>query len=426
MIQEFNSISKVQGELELPGDKSISHRALFFSSMAEGESRIYNLSNSDDVKSTQECFEALGVKIIIENDDFIVTGKGYNNFDAPIKPLYAGNSATTARLLTGLLMTQKFQSLVTGDYSLSKRPMGRVIEPLTRMGARISASENETLPLTVRSAKEIKPATYELPVASAQVKSSILIAGLHLDEETSVVEKFQSRNHTEKMLGLKVERNGNGIISYSSKKNYPEAKEYSVPADVSTAAFFIVLTLLSQNSSLTLKNVSLNETRTGYLKILKEMGGYIKIDNKQEKAGEEYGDIFVKSSELKNIKISEDIIPNIIDEVPILAIAGIFAEGDFEINNISELRSKETDRIKAICENLKLVGLDIDEKEAGFMISGELGNNKVEFESYDDHRIAMTFAVLSMLLENGSKVNGFDCVKISNPGFLRQLRKVTI
>jgi 3-phosphoshikimate 1-carboxyvinyltransferase len=394
--------------------------------MADGESRICNLSNSEDVKSTQECFEALGVKILIENDDFIVTGKGFNNFDAPIKPLNAGNSGTTARLLTGLLVTQKFQSLITGDFSLSKRPMKRIVEPLTGMGARINASENETLPLTIKPAKELKTANYELPIASAQVKSTILIAGLHLDEETSVIEKFQSRNHTEKMLGLKVEKTKNGLVSYSSKKNYPEAKEYVVPADISTAAYFIVLALFSQNSSLTLKNVSLNETRSGYIKVLKDMGAYIKIDNKQEQAGEEYGDIFVKSSALKNIKISEDIIPNIIDEIPILAIAGIFSEGDFEINNISELRSKESDRIKTICENLKLIGLNVYETDDGFKISGELKNKKVEFESYDDHRIAMTFAVLSMLLENGSKVNGFDCVKISNPGFLRQLRKVVI
>lgn len=424
MVQNFNSISKVQGEFELPGDKSISHRALFFAAMAEGESIIHNLSNSEDVKSTQECFEALGVNILIENGNYIVSGKGFNNFTPPIKPLYAGNSGTTARLISGLLITQKFQSLITGDFSLSQRPMKRIIEPLLEMGGQINASENYTLPLTIKAASELRPLNYELPIASAQIKSSLLIAGLHLDKETSVIEKYQSRNHTEKMLGLKVEKTEKGLVSYSSRKDYPEAKEYFIPGDTSTAAFFIVLTLLSQNSSLTLKNVSLNETRTGYLKVLQEMDGYIRIDDKQEKGGELFGNIFIKSSKLKNAKIPVEIIPNIIDEIPILAVAGVFAEGDFEITNISELRTKETDRIKAICENLKLVGLNTEEKEDGFTIRGELKHKKVEFQSFDDHRIAMAFAVLSMLLDSGGKINGFDCVKISNPGFLQQVRKI--
>lgn len=426
MIQEFEKITKVQGELKLPGDKSISHRAVMFSSMAKGESRILNLSTSEDVISTKECFEAMGVEFNETEEALIVKGKGASNFTTPFKPLYAGNSGTTTRLISGFLIAQNYKSIITGDSSLSVRPMKRVITPLTAMGGNITCSENSTLPITISPAEKIKAINYELPIPSAQIKSAVLIAGLHSDDETSVTEKIQSRNHTEKMLGLKVEKTEKGIVSYSSKKNYPQAREYFVPSDISTAAFFVVLTLLSENSSLNLKNVSLNETRIGYLEILKKMGADIQIDNKQEKAGEEFGDVTVKSSKLNNIKIPEVIIPNIIDEIPILSIAGIFAGGKFEINKASELRKKETDRIKAVCENLRLLSLDIEELEDGFSISGSPKNIKAEFQSYGDHRIAMAFGILSMLLPDGGKVNGFECVKISNPEFLQQIKSVVL
>ncbi len=430
MLQEFNKISKVKGELELPGDKSISHRAVIFSSMANGRSRIFNLSDSEDVKSTRRCFEALGVVFTQGKGFLTVNGKGFKNFAAPTGSLFAGNSGTTARLLSGVLIAQNFKSQITGDPSLSKRPMKRVTIPLTAMGGKISCSENDTLPITITPTEKINAIKYNLPVPSAQIKSSVLIAGLHSDETTSVIEKVQSRNHTEKMLALKVERTGDGIVSYSSRKNYPEVKEYFVPSDISTAAFFIVLTLLSEKSSLVLKNVSLNETRTGYIEVLKRMGGYIETSNKQVMAGEEFGDLFIKSSSLYNVKIPEEIIPNIIDEIPILAVAGIFAEGVFEINNASELRKKETDRIKAICENFRLTGLNVGESEDGFSVSGKSKaiseREQIHFESYGDHRIAMAFGVLSMLLKGGGKVKGFDCVNISNPGFLSQLKKIVI
>ncbi|MGA8264214.1 MAG: 3-phosphoshikimate 1-carboxyvinyltransferase [Ignavibacteriaceae bacterium] len=426
MIQEFEKIDKVQGDLKLPGDKSISHRAVMFSAMAKGESKIFNLSSSEDVISTKECFEVVGVEFDETEEVLIVRGKGAGNFATPFKPLYAGNSGTTTRLISGFLIAQNFKSIVTGDFSLSQRPMKRVVDPLRTMGGDITCSKNDTLPIMVNPIDAIKAINYDLPIPSAQIKSSVLIAGLHSDGVTSVIEKVQSRNHTEKMLGLKVERTERGIISYSSKKNYPQAREYFVPSDISTAAFFVVLTLLSENSSLTLKNVSLNETRTGYLEVLKKMGAHIKIDNKQEKAGEEFGDVFVESSKLNNVEIPEKIIPNIIDEIPILSIAGLFAEGRFEINKASELRKKETDRIKAVCENLRLIGLNVEESEDGYSISGSPKNIKAEFQSYGDHRIAMAFGILSMLLPNGGKVNDFDCVKISNPEFMKQIKNVVL
>lgn len=424
MVQEFEKISSVQGELELPGDKSISHRAVMFSSMAKGKSRILNLSSSEDVKSTKECLEALGAEFDETNEGLIVSGKGIGNFTAPFKPLYAGNSGTTTRLISGFLIAQNFKSIITGDSSLSQRPMKRVVTPLTAMGGSITCSDNDTLPISINPVEKINAIEYNLPIPSAQIKSAVLIAGLHSKEVTSVIEKFQSRNHTEKMLDLKVEKTEKGIISCSSQEKYPHAKEYFIPSDVSTAAFFVVLTLLSKKSSLLIKNASLNETRTGYIEVLKKMGADITVENKGEKAGEEFGDILVKYSSLTNIEIPEEIVPNIIDEIPILAVAGIFADGNFEIRNASELRKKETDRIKAVCENLRMLQLDAEEFQDGFQVSGPPNNVKPEFQSYGDHRIAMAFAILSMLLPQGGRVNGFESVKISNPEFLKQVIKV--
>jgi 3-phosphoshikimate 1-carboxyvinyltransferase len=424
MVQEFEKISRVQGKLELPGDKSISHRAVMFSSMAKGKSRILNLSNSDDVRSTKECFEALGAEFEEAQEGLIIRGRGTGNFTTPVKPLYAGNSGTTARLMSGFLIAQNFKSIVTGDSSLSQRPMKRVVTPLAAMGGSITCSDNDTLPISIKPVEKITAIEYNLPIPSAQIKSAVLIAGLHSEDTTSVLEKVQSRNHTEKMLELKVENTEKGIISYSSQNKYPVAKEYFIPSDISTAAFFVVLTLLSGNSSLLIKNVSLNETRTGYIEVLKKMGAVISVENKEEKAGEEFGSVLVKSSSLTNFDIPKEIIPNIIDEIPILAVAGIFADGLFEIRNASELRNKETDRIKAVCENLKLLKLNVQEFQDGFQVSGQPNNIKPEFQSYGDHRIAMAFGILSMLLPNGGEVNGFECVRISNPEFLQQLGKV--
>jgi 3-phosphoshikimate 1-carboxyvinyltransferase len=424
MVQEFEKISTVRGELELPGDKSISHRAVMFSSMAKGKSRILNLSNSEDVKSTKECFEDIGVEFNETEEGLIVRGRGAGNFTAPFKPLYAGNSGTTARLMSGFLLAQNFNSVITGDSSLSQRPMKRVITPLAAMGGSITCSDNDTLPISIKPVEKINAIEYNLPIPSAQIKSAVLIAGLHSNDNTSVIEKVQTRNHTEKMLGLKVEKTERGIISYSSREKYPIAKEFFIPSDISTAAFFVVLTLLSKNSSLLIKNVSLNETRTGYIEVLKQMGADITVEKPEEKAGEEYGDLLVKYSNLTNVEIPNKIIPNIIDEIPILAVAGIFADGNFEIRNASELHKKESDRIKAICENLKLLKLNVDEFEDGFHVSGNPNNVKPEFQSYGDHRIAMAFGILSMLLPTGGRVNGFECVKISNPEFLQQVEKI--
>ena len=426
MIKRFEKINKVNGELILPGDKSISHRAVIFSAMASDKSLIKNISASEDVKSTMNILQQLGANIISKEDQISVEGCGLKGFKNPNCELDCGNSGTSARLISGLLAAQNFKSTLIGDESLSKRPMKRVIEPLMKMGIEFNSNENLTLPLTIIPKTKIIPINYEMPVASAQVKSSILIAGLHCAEETTVIEKEQTRNHTEKILGLPVKMFDGKIISSSSKKYYPVSNDYFIPGDISSAAFHIVLTLLTPNSELIIKNVSLNPTRTGYLEVLKKMGANISYENIKSSSNEEYGDVIVKSSQLKNIKIDSNIIPNIIDEIPILTIAGIFAEGDFVIENAKELRVKESDRIKSICFNLKYLGLNVEESEDGFIVSGSIKNSNPVLESYGDHRIAMAFSIMSMILKNGGEVNGFECVNISNPKFEEQINSIVI
>lgn len=423
--QDFNQIKKVKGELKLPGDKSVSHRSVMFASLAKGESIIYNLLESEDIYSTINAFRDMGCDIVKYQNRFTVKGAGFKNLQKPFRPLYMGNSGTTSRLICGILAAQNFEATLTGDESLSKRPMKRISEPLKLMGAEIETSSNGTLPVTIKPVQNLKAIEYTLPVASAQIKSAVLLAGLHLDESTTVIENLPSRNHTETMLGLKTEKHGRGNKVYVSKKDYPQPKEYFVPSDISSSAFFIVLTLLLKDSELIIKNILLNETRTGILNVLKAMGGNIEIIEQKISSGEMYGDILIKDSELKNIEIPEEIIPNIIDEIPILTIAGIFAEGDFIICGAKELRAKESDRITSVCENLKLLGLQVEEYEDGYKISGNISSNKITFQSYHDHRIAMAFSILSLVLEQGGSIENFECVSISNPSFLEQMKSIS-
>lgn len=424
MIQAFNKIKSVKGELALPGDKSISHRAVIFSCMAEGVSEIENLSNGEDVRSTLKCFSELGVTSKWVNEKLIIEGKGFKNFKTPVNNLDAGNSGTTARLLAGFLSAQPFESTVFGDESLSQRPMKRVIEPLSLMGSKFTSTSKLTLPLTIHPPEKLSAIIYEMPVASAQVKSSLLLAGLHLEEETCVIESEQTRNHTEVMLGLRVEEKEGKRFIYSSQKNYPSSQNYFVPSDISSAAFFIVLTLLAKNSEVILRHISLNETRTGIITVLEKMGAKIEIANRQVSNNELFGDLIVQSSKLYSIEVPKGIIPNIIDEIPILSVASVLGTGKFDIRNASELRVKESDRISALVHNYKLLGLDVEEFHDGFSVSGTIQNENPVFESFHDHRIAMAFAILSMLLKNGGSISNFDCVKISNPQFLEQVNSL--
>ncbi|MFH1195919.1 MAG: 3-phosphoshikimate 1-carboxyvinyltransferase [bacterium] len=424
MIKEFNHVSKLKGVLAIPGDKSISHRSVMFSCMAKGESRVHHFLNSADIQSTINCFRSMGSEVEEKSDELIIKGMGFKEFDKPKKFLDAGNSGTTSRLICGFLAAQDFETTLIGDESLSQRPMKRVMEPLRLMGASIVGTERDTLPLKISPVKNLIPINYRLPVASAQVKSCILIAGLHLDEKTQVVEPYITRNHTENLLGLDVVSSGDERTIYVSKKNYPQPNEYFVPSDISTAAFFIVFACLAANAEVRIKNVLLNKTRSGIIDVLQSMGARIELENLRSMSGEEVGDIIIFNSKLHNICIDEKIIPVIVDEIPILSIAGFTAEGNYEIRNAKELRVKETDRIAAICHNFRLLGVDVEEWEDGFRLSGEIKNRDVVFESFGDHRISMAFAVLSMLLDDGGKVNDFECINISNPQFLNQVNSL--
>ncbi|MCX7610499.1 MAG: 3-phosphoshikimate 1-carboxyvinyltransferase [Ignavibacterium sp.] len=420
---KLEKIKKVNGELSFKGDKSISHRAIFFSSMANGISIIKNLSDCEDVNSTIEAFKLLGAEFESTKEKMIVKGIGKENFKKPHKEIYCGNSGTTARLISGILANQKFESTLTGDSSLSSRPMRRIIEPLEMMGAKIYHNEFK-LPLTFYPSSKLSAIKYELKIPSAQVKSAVLISGLFIDEITSVVEKTTTRDHTERMLNLSFELYEDKKVIQSSSKNYPVSQDYFIPGDISSAAFFIVLCLISENSRLIIKNVSINPTRIGFVEILKMMNANISIEEFGKSNNEPYGNIVIKSSQLKNVEISPEIIPNIIDEIPILSLAGVFAKGDFTIRNCKELRYKETDRISALCYNYKLLGLDVDEYEDGFTISGSIKNQFANFTSFDDHRIAMTFSICSLLLGNGGSIDNPECVRISNPNFFNQLKSI--
>jgi 3-phosphoshikimate 1-carboxyvinyltransferase len=423
MLQSFAKIKKIKGELTLPGDKSISHRSLIFSAMGKGRSIIQNLPNGEDVQSTIYCLSQLGVNILETNNLAYVDGRGFKGFQKPVRELFAGNSGTTARLLSGLLSVQDFPSIIIGDTSLSKRPMLRVIEPLRQMGADIS-SQTGTLPLRINPSKQIKPIDFQLITPSAQVKSAVILAGLHPDEETSITEYLPSRDHTERMLNLRMAKEERKNIIYVSKKDYPQSNEYIIPADISSAVFFITAALITPGSELLIKNVSLNPSRTAILDIFRQMGGSIEIENRQSYANEPSGDLIIKTSGLKNVVIPPEIIPNIIDEIPALTIAGIFAEGEFSIAGAEELRHKETDRISAVCSNLKGAGIGVEEYIDGFSFTGKKLNRNLFFNSFGDHRIAMAFSILSMLSDNGGIVEDFQCISISNPDFINQINSV--
>lgn len=425
MIKEFNKISGLKGTLNLPGDKSISHRSVIFGAMAEGKSTVKNCLMSADVISTINVFRAVGCKIEIDGTTVTIEGKGSKKFEKPSVELDMGNSGTAARLLSGVFAAQDFESTFIGDESLSSRPMKRIIAPLSEMGAKFEATEKLTMPMTILPSQELHSIVYKLPMASAQVKSAVLLAGLHLDETTKVVEPIATRNHTENMLGMPVEKTKKGNVISVNNSYYPKPKDYLVPSDISTAAFFIVLASIVDGAEVTLKNVLMNETRNGIVTVMQQMGADITISNENAGSGEKVADLTIRKSNLKNIEFDKSIIPNIIDEIPILTIAGLFAEGNFVIKNAEELRVKETDRIHAMCYNLRLLGLDVDEKEDGFSVSGDINSNKVEFDSFDDHRISMAFAILSMMLEQGGMVKEFDCCKISNPNFLVQVESLT-
>ncbi len=408
-------IEPLNGEVEIPSDKSISHRSVIFTSLAKGRSVISNFSKGADCVSSLNVCRGLGVEINYLNDKTIeVISAGHLN--PPVSDLYCGNSGTTMRLMSGILAGQNFNAVLNGDESLSKRPMKRVIEPLTLMGACIQSNDNHA-PLVI-TGKNLHGITYSSKLASAQVKSCVLLAGLFAEGTTSFTEPFKSRDHTERMLkamGADIEVKGN--ISTISK-SILRPVDFSVPGDISSAAFFIVAALICPGSEIILKNVGVNPARTGIIDVVKRMGGEIKLLNERDENGEPVADIKVAYSSLCACEISGADIPRLIDELPVIAVLATQAEGTTIVKDASDLRNKEEDRITTVVNALKLLGADITEYPDGFVINGKtILEGGCELNAFHDHRLAMSYYIAGLISHNPVVVNGFEWSKISFPEF---------
>lgn len=420
MSYPLSCAPSLRGTVTVPGDKSISHRAVMFGALAEGDTHITGFLMGEDCLSTISCFRKMGVSIDVSDQEVVVHGAGLHGLKAPTELLYTGNSGTTTRLLCGILAGQPFCSILNGDASIQKRPMGRIIKPLRMMGANINGKEGNLCPLTIQPAA-LKGIHYELPVASAQLKSAILLAGLFADGQTTVIEPAASRDHTERMLrglGAKVETNGKIITLTPPETLY--AMDVTVPGDISSAAYFLIAGLILPNSEITIRNVGVNPTRTGILDALKAMGADIERLNERNDV-EPVCDLRVCSSKLHGAEIGGDIIPRLIDELPVLAVAAAFAKGETVIRDAQELKVKESNRIAAMTTELSRAGADVTETNDGMMIRGGKKLHGAAFTSYSDHRIAMSMAICALACEGESSIDDPACVAISYPTFFQTL-----
>ncbi|WP_038170141.1 3-phosphoshikimate 1-carboxyvinyltransferase [Verrucomicrobium sp. BvORR106] len=424
---KVRSLKHVPTELVVPGDKSISHRAVMFAGLCEGTTLIENFLSSDDCLCSLNAMKAMGAEYeVLQTDSrgkpvkLTVTGHGMT-LRAPSETIDCGNSGTTMRLMSGILAAQPFTATMAGDPSLSKRPMKRVADPLGLMGARLEGQgEKISPPITIHGG-ELEAITYTLPMASAQVKSAVLLAGWNTPGKTTVVEPVITRDHTERLLAhfdVKVVRDGHAISIYGGQK--PQPKDLFVPGDISSAAFWLVAAAASPGASLTIKKVGLNPTRTGILNVLIRMGARLN-DTVEVSDGEPCGHITVQGGSLVGTEIGGAEIPNVIDELPILAVAGALARGVTVIRDAKELRVKETDRIAAVARNLRLMGVHVEEFDDGMEITGGLDLHGAELESYGDHRIAMAFAVAGLFAEGVTTINETECISTSYPGFEKHL-----
>lgn len=415
---------QIGGSIEVPGDKSISHRAVMFGAIAQGKTEISNFLNGEDCIATLNCFRQMGVAIEEIDGKIIVHGNGLSGLKEPQDVLDMGNSGTTTRLLLGILSGQPFYSVLSGDSSLNNRPMSRVSEPLRLMGARLWGREDDKkLPMAIRGG-ELQGIEYELPVASAQVKSALILAALQAKGQTVLTGKIQSRDHTEKMLsqfGVQLEVSDQRI-SITGGQTLKSSSVF-VPGDISSAAFFISLCLIIPNSELVIQNVGLNETRTGILDVVKAMGGNITIEPVNTD-GEPYGNIIIKSSSLQGTIIEGEIIPRLIDEIPIIALMATQAEGTTVIKDAEELKVKETDRILAVVTELKKLGADIEPTDDGMIIHGKSKLHGGKVDSYGDHRMGMMLAIASFITSDPVYLENPDCIQVSYPNFFDSLNKI--
>lgn len=429
-VKTVRPVGRLRGEIEVPGDKSISHRAVMLGALATGTTEIYHFLKGADCLATIDCFRKLGVEFEEKYGGLFVHGKGLHGLKAPSGTLNVGNSGTTTRLISGILSGQQFSSVLSGDESLNSRPMGRIITPLRQMGANISSlRDNGCAPLII-SPGSLNSIHYQSPVASAQVKSSILLAGLYADGITSVTEPALSRNHTELMLqsfGVPVTAimHGDGTATAQLE---PVSELYAhmidVPGDISSAAYFIAAALLVPNSEILIRNVGINFTRSGFLKVCEAMGADITYLNKSFSCGEGSADLLVRSSELKGTVIEGDLIPSLIDEIPILAVMAAYASGTTVIKDAAELKVKETNRIDTVTQNLSAMGAKVTPTEDGMIIEGGSTLHGASVESFLDHRIAMSFAVAGLAASGETKISNSQCVDVSYPGFFETLEKL--
>ena len=411
---EIKKLSAANGVMTVPGDKSISHRAVMLGALADGDTEITGFLKGADCLSTIDCFRSMGIEIEVEGEKVTVHGKGLHGLKKPEKTLYTGNSGTTTRLLCGILSAQDFDTEITGDASIQKRPMGRVTKPLSMMGANI---ENEYCPLIIHGTR-LKGIDYKMPVASAQVKTAIILASLYADGETVIHESEKSRDHTELMLGaMGANISVSGLDITVRKTDRLSPLKVNVPADISSAAFFMVLGLIMPDSEITIKNVGISPTRTGIIDVLKSMGADMRLENKRISAGESVADITVKTSRLHGTTIGGAIIPRLIDELPIIAVAAVYAEGETVIKDAQELKVKETNRIRAVVDEFLKCGVDITETEDGMIIRGGKSIHGADFKTYGDHRMAMSLTVLAQLAEGVSTLDDADCACVSYPTF---------
>jgi len=417
---------QLRGEVTVPGDKSISHRAIILGSLAQGKITVRGLSSGEDNRRTVKIFQQLGVSIKKGGPaEYVIGGRGLHGLQEPASVLYAGNSGTTTRLMAGVLSGQAFFSVLSGDESLNARPMKRVVKPLREMGAKISGRDDGNYaPLAIQGGK-LRAVSFHLPVASAQVKSAIVLAGFYADGTTTVQEPAQSRDHTERMLrylGAPLHVSGTGLAVTGGSQLNGDLIE--VPGDPSSAAFLIVAGILAREADVLVRGVGINPTRIGFLEILQNMGARIELLNQREMSGEPVADVSVKAGRLKGVFIEGEIIPRAIDELPILAVAAACAEGTTTIRDAHELRVKETDRIAAMCAELKKMGADIEPRDDGMIIRGREKLRGASCTSYGDHRVAMSLAVAGLVAQGETTVEDCACIRTSFPGFMECLQSL--
>lgn len=417
----------LQGTLKVPGDKSISHRSIMFGSIAQGQTTVYDILRGEDVLSTIAAFQKMGVKIEDDGQKVIVHGKGFDGLAQAQEALDMGNSGTSTRLLSGILAGLPFETTLFGDDSLSKRPMDRIATPLRLMGAEISGQTDKVkLPMTIKGSKDLKAIDYVLPVASAQVKSAVIFAALQASGVTKVVEKEKTRSHTEEMLvqfGGEITVSGKTILVPGGQKLV--GQEVTVPGDISSAAFWLVAALVVPNSELVLKNVGINETRTGILEVISAMGGQMELSEVDDVA--KSATITVRFGSLKGTEIAGDLIPRLIDELPVIALLATQAEGETIIRDAAELKVKETDRIAVVADALNAMGAKITPTDDGMIIQGgtKLKAPKEAINTFGDHRIGMMTAIAALLIEGELELERAEAIQTSYPSFFEDLEKLS-